>query len=429
MTLLAVLLVITFGLLTGSLLGVMVAGVGIALLITEFNGNLSVMANGIWNIYNSFTLSAVPVFIFLGELLGKTGVAERIYKSISPLFERLPGKLLQTNIGTCTVFAAINGSSTATTAGVGTIAFAELQKRGYHYRPVVGSIGAGGTLGILIPPSIPLIIYGSWQNVSIGNLFLAAVVPGLLMAGLFMIYIGVLAKARPGMVPIDDDAMPLGEALKTALGAWPFLVLLFSVLGTIALGLATPTESASLGVLTAIAIAACYRELTLRKIWSALMSSVRVFSVLTIVLLGGIVLSQSISLTGIPRDIIDFVVASGVGPVATLIAIYVLYLVLGCVMGPIEMMLITLPFVFPLIISMGYDPVWFGIALVILIEAGLLTPPVGVNLFILNAITEGRVSVGEVAVATLPYWMIMIGILLMITLVPDIVLFLPGQFN
>jgi tripartite ATP-independent transporter DctM subunit len=428
-TLFVVFAVILFGLLTGSLLGITVAALGIALLFTEFSGNLSVMANGIWNIYNSFTLSAVPVFIFLGELLGKTGVAERIYKSISPLFERLPGKLLQTNIGTCTVFAAINGSSTATTAGVGTIAYAELEKRGYHHRPVVGSIGAGGTLGILIPPSIPLIIYGSWQNVSIGSLFLGAVIPGLLMAMLFMVYIAILTKRRPELVPASEETMPLGEALRTALGAWPFLVLLFAVLGTIALGLATPTESASLGVVTAMAIAAIYGELSPGKVWDALVSSVRVFSVLTIVLLGGIVLSQSISLTGVPRDIIDLVIASGIGPVATIVAIYALYLLLGCVMGPIEMMLITLPFVFPLIISLGYDPVWFGIALVILIEAGLLTPPIGVNLFILNAITNGRVSVGEIAVATFPYWMIMMGILLLITLAPQVVLFMPGHFN
>lgn len=426
MTLLAVAVVILIGLLTGSLLGVMVAAIGMGILLIDFNGNLSAIGNGIWNIYNSFALSAVPVFIFLGELLGQTGIARRIYQAISPLFERLPGGLLQTNIGACTVFAAINGSSTATTAGVGTIAYDELQKRGYSARAVLGSIGAGGTLGILIPPSIPLIIYGSWQDVSIGNLFLAAVVPGVMLALLFMIYI---ALAERDSSAAHSGTLPLAPALRQALGAWPFLVLLFAVLGSIAAGIATPTESASLGVVAAMAIAAYYRELSVSRIWTALRSSVRVFGTLTIVLVGGLILSQAIALTGIPRDVIAFVAEYQLAPYVTLFLIYAVYLMLGCVMGPIEMMLITLPFVFPLVISMGFDPVWFGIALVILIEAGLITPPVGVNLFVLNAITGGRASIAEVAIATVPYWGIMLFALGLITFFPNLALFLPSLFH
>ncbi|MEO1190971.1 MAG: TRAP transporter large permease [Pseudomonadota bacterium] len=428
MTLPLVLAIIALGLLTGSLLGVIIAGVGLGILVTDFNANFSVLSNAIWNIYNSFTLSAVPVFILLGEILGETGVARRIYQAISPLFERLPGKLLQTNIATCTVFAAINGSSTATTAGVGSIAYGELTGRGYAPRPLVGSIAAGGTLGILIPPSIPLIIYGSWQDVSIGSLFLAAIIPGLLLVGFFMLYIAVSAWLKPDLVPASDRPQPWGQTLRSLLGAWPFLVLLIAVLGTIAAGVATPTESASLGVVTALIIALVYRELTWARLWRALRNSVRIFSTLTLVLLGGIILSQAIALTGIPRDIIAAVEAVGLSGPTTLVLIFLVYLILGCVMGPIEMMLITLPFTFPLIVSLGYDPVWFGIALVILIEAGLLTPPVGVNLFIMNAVTDGQVSVGAVARAVLPYWAIMLGTLTLITVIPDLALALPSFF-
>lgn len=429
MTLLAVAAVIVLGLISGSLLGVMVGAVGMIVLLFEFNGNTSVMANGIWNIYNSFALSAVPVFVFLGELLGQTRIAERIYRAVSPLFERLPGGLLQTNIGACTLFAAINGSSTATTAGVGTVAYDELCRRGYRPRSVLGSIGAGGTLGILIPPSIPLIIYGSWQDVSIGSLFLAAVIPGLALVLFFMAFIAVSQSMRDDRRPDAEERIPLRDALRRALGAWPFLLLFAAVLGSIAAGVATPTESASLGVVTALGIALWYRELTWRRVWNALRSSVRVFSTLTIVLTGGIILSQAIALTGIPKDIIALVQDLDLGAYATLAIIYVIYLLLGCVMGPIEMMLITLPFVFPLITSMGFDPIWFGIVLVILIEAGLLTPPVGVNLFVLNAITNGRASISEVAVATFPYWLIMIAALVLITAFPGLALFLPEFFK
>ena len=383
------------------------------------------LGNATWNLFNSFTFTAIPAFILLGEILGQSGLAKRIYNAISPGFERLPGQLLQTNIGACTVFSAISGSSTATAAVVGSIAYDELKGRGYSRSAVVGTIAAGGTLGILIPPSVALIIYGAWQNVSVGALFVAGIVPGILLSGLFMVYIGFAARRRPGMTPPAGARLPLGQALVRSLEAWPFAVLIFAILGTIFFGLATPTEAAALGVATAILLSIVYREFSFARLWAALLATVRTFSTLTLVLVGALILSQAVALTGLPRDLIALVADSGLPAPAILTLVFVMYLVLGCFFGPVEMLLITLPFVFPLVTGLGYDPVWFGIALVIVIEIGLLTPPLGINLFVVMAVSRNEVSLGEAALACLPYWLLMIALLAFITLLPEVVLFLP----
>ncbi|RBI83794.1 TRAP transporter large permease [Rhodosalinus halophilus] len=417
--------VILFGLLTGSLLGVVIAASGLAVLQFEFNGNFSVLGNATWNLFNSFTFTAVPTFILLGEILGQSGLARRIYGAISPGFERMPGKLLQTNIGACTVFSAISGSSTATTAVVGSIAYDEMRRRGYDRRAIVGSIAAGGTLGILIPPSIALIVYGAWQNVSVGALFIAGILPGLLLAGLFMLYIAARAALRPGTVPTAGEVMPWGRALIASAEAWPFVILVFAILGTIFLGLATPTEAAALGVVTAILLAALYGEFTPGRLWAALQATVRTFSALALVIVGALVLSQAVALTGLPQKLVLMVGEAGLPPPVVLTLIYALYLVLGCFFGPVEMLLITLPFVFPLVTGLGYDPVWFGIVLVIVIEIGLLTPPLGINLFVAMAVSRNEVSLGEAALACLPFWLLMLAALALITLFPQIALVLP----
>ncbi len=417
--------IIAFGLLTGSMLGVLIGATGLAVLHFAFAGNFSVLGNATWNVFNSFTFTAVPTFILLGEILGQSGLARRIYSAISPTFERLPGQLLQTNIGACTVFSAISGSSTATAAVVGSIAYDELISRGYSRRATIGTIAAGGTLGILIPPSIALIIYGAWQEVSVGALFIAGIVPGLLLAGLFMVYVGILARLRPGIAPAVGALMPLPRALAKSAEAWPFVILVFAILGTIFLGVATPTEAAALGVLTSALLAALYREFSLARLWSALTATVRTFSTLTLVLVGALVLSQAVALTGLPRLLIGMVGDAGLSPPVVITLIFAMYLVLGCFFGPIEMLLITLPFVFPVVTGLGFDPVWFGIALVIVIEIGLLTPPLGINLFVVMAVSRNEVTLGEAALACLPYWLLMLALLAVITVFPQIALFLP----
>lgn len=422
---LALIGVVVVTLLTGSMLGIGIAAFGLVILQFEFGGNFSVLGNALWNTFNSFTFTAIPAFILLGEIMGRTGLANRIYTAISPTFERLPGKLLQTNIGACTAFSAISGSSTATSAVIGSIAFDELVRRGYSRSAVVGTIAAGGTLGILIPPSLALIIYGAWQNVSVGALFIAGIAPGIMLSTMFMVYIAVVATIRPGVAPTEAVTMPLGAAIRKSAEAWPFVILVFAILGSIFFGLATPTEAAALGVLTALVLALLYRELTARRVWDALIATVRTFSSLALVIAGAVVLSQAVALTGLPRDVIRIVGEAQLSPPVVLVLIYAMYFVLGCFFGPIEMLLITLPFVFPLIVGLGYDPVWFGIVLVIVIEIGLLTPPVGINLFMVMAVTRNEVSLGEAALACLPYWLLMLLALTIITLAPQIVLFLP----
>ncbi|MEO8654043.1 MAG: TRAP transporter large permease [Ramlibacter sp.] len=407
----------------GSMLGIALAAVGLAILQFKLGGNFSPLSNATWNIFNSFTLTAVPMFILLGELMGQTGLARRIYSALAPLFARLPGGLMQTNIGICTAFAAISGSSTATSAVVGAIAYDEMVERGYPPKALAGSIAAGGTLGILIPPSIPMIIYGSMTDVSVGALFIAGVIPGLLLAALFMLYIGISA-VRNRDVPVMER-ISWGAALRGSVHAWPFLALVMAILGTMFLGLATPTEAAALGVLAVLILALLYGELTWTRWWSALTTTTMVYSALALIIIGAVILGQAVALTGLPKYLLVTLQAAALSKWVVLALVYGLYIVLGMFFGPLEMMLITLPFTFPLVTGLGFDPVWFGVVLVILIEIGLLTPPVGINLFVVMSIAKNKLSLGDAGIAALPYVILMLLLLLAITLMPDVVLWLP----
>ncbi|MBM3505721.1 MAG: TRAP transporter large permease [Alphaproteobacteria bacterium] len=425
-TLLFVAGVLALCLFTGSMLGPMLASIGFTVIFFEFGGNTSIIANAIWNVFSSETLVAVPMFILLGELLSQSGLAQRIYGALSPTFERLPGKLLQSNVGTCTAFSAISGSSMATAAAVGAIAFRELEGRGYDRRPLIGSIAGAGALGMLIPPSVMMVIYGSLMNVSIGSLFLGGILPGLMMAAIFMIYIGISTRLSPWTVPAGGTLVSARAAFMAMLQAWPFLVLVFAILGTIFLGLATATESAALGVATVMILAALYRELSVKTVWRALRATAVTFGSLMLIIVSSIILTQATAITGMPEAVARFVAQSGIPGWALLILVYLLYFALGCVLDGLGMLLITLPIIFPLVIGLGYDPVWFGIVLVMLMEIGMLTPPLGFNLFVLMAIARG--TLGEVARACVPYWVLFLGGLALVTLVPDIVLFLPRLF-
>ena len=414
-----------FTLVSGNLIAVTLILFGLTLILFEFGANFTVLSSGLWNLFNSFVLTALPMFIFLGELLTKTGISRQIYRSLAPAFSHLPGQLIQTNIGTCTLFSAVCGSSQATAAVVGAIAYDELTEQGYRSNWIAGSLAAGGTLGIMIPPSLALIIYGWWQDVSIGKLFVAGLIPGIMLAAMFMIYIGVSARLRPEQFPARE-IVPWPEAIKALADIWPFAILVASILGTLILGLATPTEAAALGVLAAMVIAAFYRRLTFEAVWSALVDTALVMSTIGFIIIGATVLSQALALSGIPEEISRTVAESGLPPILILVAVYVLYLVLGCLLAAIEMLLITLPFTFPVIIGIGYDPVWFGIAVVMLIEIGMLTPPLGMNLFVILAIGRGKLSLADLAKACVPFWMILLLGLVIITAFPGLVLFLPN---
>lgn len=427
MTAIVVLLVVASGLLCGALLGTVVLAAGLSILASSYDANFSVVGNAIWNTFFSYTFTAIPVFILLGELMAQAGLAQRLYTHVTPLFRRVPGQLLQVNIASSALFSAISGSSTATTAMVASVAMPELRRRGYSRRLSLGSIAAGGTLGILIPPSIALIVYGAWQGVSISGLFIGAIVPGLLLCVLFMIYLGV-ASRRHGATREDASSSESQAGLGTisalaALGS--FLLILFAVLGTVFLGIATPTEAAALGVAAMLVVGLVSRTLNPRNILDALSHAVQLFGMLALVIVGAVVLAQALALIALPQDIVTFVTSSSVGPALMIGLIYLLYVFLGCFFGPIEMLLITLPIIYPLVVGMGFDPLWFGIALVIVIEIGLLSPPLGINLFIIMAMSEDQLTLWQAARCCIPFILIMLGTLVLITMFPQIVLWLP----
>lgn len=411
---------------TGAVLGAGLGLGGFALLHFAAGGASQLAVMKVWNVFTDFTLSAVPIFIFLGDILLASGISTRVYNGLTPLFHRIPGKLLHTNIVVCTVFGAVSGSSTSTAAAVGSVGYPELSRRGYHGPTVVGSLAAGGTLGLLIPPSLALLIYGATQNVSIGALFLAGILPGLMIALFFMIFIALLCLARPGLTPTDEER-PTARAMLAGLAeVWPLPILIFFVLGTIYLGLATATEAAALGVAAAVVLGFVWGDLTLAKLWRSFLGASMVFGTIAMVMLGTLVLAQAISLLGIPQAMVSWAAHLELSRYAVLALIVLLYLVLGCFFDGISLLLMTLPVVFPVVTAVGFDPVWFGVVVTLLMEIGMITPPVGLNLFVLVGISGQKVRLPEAAWATMPYWVIMLATVVLLTAVPEIVLFLPS---
>lgn len=427
----------TFGILGSSIVLLMVTGAvlggalgltGLVLLHFEAGNATSLAVQTVWNSFTDFTLSAVPLFIFLGDILLASGISGRIYNAMTPLFHRLPGKLLHTNIAVSTVFGAVSGSSSSTAAAVGSVGYPELVKRGYDPATVVASLAAGGTLGLLIPPSLSLLIYGATQDVSIGKLFLAGIVPGLMIAGFFSLYIAALCTFRKGLTPAEAERPGWREILHGLKEIWPLPILIFFVLGTIYMGLATTTEAAALGVVAAIVLGFLWGDLTLRKLWRSFKGSVLMFGTIAMVLLGTLILAQAISILGLPKQMVTWVSEMGLSRYEVLFAIVLVYLVLGCFFDGISLLLMTLPIAFPLMMSMQFDPIWFGIIVTILMEVGMITPPVGLNLFVLVTVAKRQVALGTAAWATVPYWLIMLGTVALFTVFPDIVLFVPNLF-
>lgn len=415
--------------LTGLPIGIGLGLTGMAILHFEAGGATSLAVTAVWNVLTDFTLSSVPLFMFMGDLMMESGLSRRLYSGLAPLFHRVPGRLLHSNIAVCAMFGAVAGTSTSTAAAVGTVAYPELTRRGYDRPAVVASLAAGGTLGLLIPPSLSLLLYGATQQVSIGRLFLAGIIPGIMMAALFMAWIYINAKRNPGLTPNDGERPTLREQLTGLLGTWPLVVLVFACLGTVFLGWATPTEAAGLGVAAAIIVGFLFGELTLRKTWDAFLNSAIVFSSIVVVIIGSLILSQAVSILGLPGQVMQSVVDLGVSKYWVLVLVVVVYLILGCFFDGVSLMLLTIPLAYPVMTGMGFDPIWLGVIITILIEVGMLTPPVGMNLFVLAAITKHEVSLGRAAKAAVPYWLLLLAGVLILTLFPGIALWLPGMMG
>lgn len=415
-------------LVTGAVLGASLGLAGFVLLEFQAGGATDLAITSVWNVFTDFTLSAVPIFIILGDILLASGVSTRIYNGLTPLFHRIPGRLLHTNIAVTTIFGAVSGSSTSTAAAIGSVGYPELSRRGYDKATIVASLAAGGTLGLLIPPSLSLLIYGATQNVSIGKLFLAGIIPGLIIAVAFSLYLMLASLLKPELTPNDEERPGTREILHGLGQIWPLPILIFFVLGTIYLGFATVTEAAAMGVMAAILLGFLWGDLTLKKLWRSFLSSTVIFGAIAMILLGTIILAQAISILGLPRDLVDYIATLGLSKYEVLVLVVLVYLLLGCFFDGISLLLMTLPISFPLMMALGFDPIWFGVIVTILMEVGMITPPVGLNLFVLVTMTNREVDLGQAAWATAPFWLVMVLSVLLFTLFPEIVLFLPSFY-
>jgi tripartite ATP-independent transporter DctM subunit len=375
-----------------------------------------------WSTSTEFLLISVPLFILMGEVLLRAGIAENMYRALAPLLARIPGGLMHTNIASCALFAATSGSSVATAATVGTVALPNMERYGYGRGLFLGSIAAGGTLGILIPPSINMILYGVLAEVSVGDLYLAALIPGILLAMLFSgtVIIACLLWPALGGRAVTREATP---ALLRVLA--PIVVLFLLVVGSIYAGFATPTEAAALGLLGALALAAARRALTVRTLLAAFEGTMRTTAMVMLIVLAAYFLNFVMVNIGLTDAVVGVVRDLGWSPLAVLLAIIALYLLLGCFMDTLSLMIATTPVVVPVVVALGYDPVWFGVLFMILIEAALITPPVGMNLFVVQAVRGGG-EFREVAVGALPFLLAMLGMIGLLIAVPRLAMFLPA---
>lgn len=378
-----------------------------------------------WGSMNSFTLSAIPLFILMAEVLQESRLSLRVYHGLSKLVSWIPGGLLQTNIAGCAIFAAISGSSVVTAASIGRVALPELHKRKYSPRLSAGSLAAGGTLGILIPPSIAMIVYGTFTETSVAKLFMAGLMPGLLLTAMFMAYVAMHAWYRPGIAPREVGARSARELLAALVDVIPFMVLIGGTIGSIYSGLVTPTEAAAVGCMLAVVIAAFWGQFSVAILWRALQTTVRVCGNILFIVYAAFLFSYAISYAGVGEQITQFLVNLKLSKLEFFFALFVLYTVLGCLVESLGMIVVTVPLLYPVLIQYGIDPIWFGVILVLFIEMGQISPPIGINLFVIQSIWTGRLS--DVVAGTVPFHLIMFVLLGLLVIFPEIAMWLPSQ--
>lgn len=378
-----------------------------------------------FNTTNIFTYTAIPLFIFMGEIIFFSGIGDKLYRGATPWVSFLPGGLLHTNILACAIFAAISGSSMTGAATLGTVAAPELLRRGYSPRLALGSIAAGGTLGILIPPSLGFIIYGSFVNESIAQLFMAGVFPGIALSGLFMLYIGIASVINPRLAPERFRPSPKAMALGL-LDVWPVFVLIFAVLGTLYLGVATPTEAAALGGFMSLVFCVAYRRLTWPAIKQAALGSLKITSWVMLIVIGAMILGTGLSLLDVPAQLADWVASLEVNRMVILFFIAILYIVLGMFIDSTSMLLLTLPVVYPIMMALGFNGVWFGVMMVLFMEMAQITPPVGINLYVVHGVT-GQRYLADIIRGCIPFVFCMAAMLVILAAFPSVATWLPSQ--
>jgi C4-dicarboxylate transporter, DctM subunit len=385
------------------------------------------MALTMWGATSSWTLTALPLFLWMGEILFRSRLSDSLFKGLAPWLNWLPGRLLHANVVGCTIFAAISGSSAATCATVGKITLPELKKRGYPDNMAIGTLAGAGTLGLLIPPSIILIVYGVAANVSIAKLFLAGVIPGLMLGLLFSAYIVVWSLLRPGRIPAADAGTALRHKLYASRHLIPVVLLIALVLGGIYSGIATATEAAALGVAGSLLLSRLDGTLNWQTFRDGLIAGCRVYCMIGLILAGAAFLTLAMGFIGLPRQVAEFIGALQLTPFALLLLLTVFFIALGCFLDGISMVVLTIAVLLPTVQAAGFDLIWFGIFIVLVVEMAQITPPVGFNLFVLKGLTQREVT--WIARATLPLFVLMMAAVLLTYAVPGVALWLPSQMQ
>jgi C4-dicarboxylate transporter DctM subunit len=383
------------------------------------------MAITIWGSASSWTLTALPLFVWMGEILFRTKLSESMFRGLAPWVNALPGRLLHTNILGSTIFAAVSGSSAATCATIGKMSIPELTKRGYPPEKIVGSLGGASTLGLLIPPSIIMIVYGVAAEVSIAKLFVAGVLPGLMLAGLFSGHLIIWALLNPTQVPKSDVNMTLAQKLNESRHLIPVILLIGGVIGTIYTGIATATEAAAVGVVGALILSAAQGSLNWTTFRDSLLGATRLYCMIALILAGAAFLTLAMGYIGLPRHLAEFVTGLGLSPGVLLLALALFYILLGCFLDGISMIVLTMGVILPTVTAAGIDLIWFGIFVVIVVEMAQITPPVGFNLFVLQGMTKREIT--WIAKVCMPYFFLMVLAVMLLWWFPQIVTWLPSR--
>lgn len=423
------LVVSIFGFLTcGVWVGLTLAGtawLGMELFSSRPAGDA--MAITIWGAASSWTLTALPLFLWMGEILFRSRLSQDLFKGLAPWLNNIPGRLLHTNVVGCAIFAAVSGSSAATCVTIGKMTIPELTKRGYPENMIIGTLSGAGTLGLLIPPSIIMIVYGVAADVSISRLFIAGVLPGIMLAMLFMGYIAIWALLNPGKVPKADASLSLGRKLYESRTLIPVVLLIAAVLGAIYTGFATATEAAAVGVIGAMILSALQGTMNWNVFRDSLMGATRLYCMIALILAGAQFLTLSMGYIGLPRALAEWIGSLGLSQFGLLCALLVFFIVLGCFLDGISMVVLTMGVLLPTVTAAGIDLVWFGIFLVFVIEMAQITPPVGFNLFVMSGMTKKELP--YLAKVSAPLFLLMILGVLLLYMVPELATWLPQHMR
>ena len=424
------LLIVVLFLLLGSgvWIGLTLAGVawiGMELFSSRPAGDA--MAVTIWGSSSSWTLTALPLFIWMGEILFRTKLSESMFRGLAPWVSGIPGRLLHTNVIGCTIFAAVSGSSAATCATIGKMTLPELARRGYPEDRVIGSLAGSGTLGLLIPPSIIMIVYGVTADVSIAKLFIAGVLPGILLAALFSGFLVVWALLNPDQVPAPDAVLTFKEKLHESRHLIPVVLLIMAVLGSIYAGIATATEAAAVGVVGSLLLSLVQGSLNRQTFTESLLGATRLYCMIALILAGAAFLTLSMGYIGLPRHLAEFIASLNLSPAMLIVALALFYILLGCFLDGISMVVLTMGVLLPTVDAAGIDLIWFGIFIVLVVEMAQITPPVGFNLFVLQGMTKREI--GYIARVSMPFFLLMVAAVALIYVFPQIVSYLPSQMK